>query len=491
MADRPNILIIYPDELRADAMGCAGNPCIKTPFFDRLAMEGVRFENAFTSFPLCTPFRASLFTGKYTHATGVYANHYPIPLGQQFLAEILREQGYRTGYIGKWHLDGGDKPGFVPPGPRRLGFDHMIGFNRGHFYLRSIYYRDTPQPYHCPRYEPDFQTDHLLEFLDSCLQRQDKSPFLAMICYGAPHFPLNMPEYYRRLYSPREVPVGPTVGDRKAQERVRNMLLQRNFPLASGVWGSDAETEKGFETEEEVRNFLAQYYGMISSVDHNVGVILNWLDRKGMAEDTVVILVSDHGDMAGEHGYTCRTKKTPYRTAMQVPLLVRYPRRLPAGRVVSSLVDASLDTMPTLLDLCGVRIPEGVHGVNYLPLMEGSSPATREAVFYEILKEKDGPERFPVPERGVRTQDWLYCRREEAPTLLIDLRNDPEERHNLIGDAAHSQVIQMLDGLLSEHMTKTRDDWAIEASFPPLGFLTHEEGEEKMASLLQKAIVEK
>ena len=134
----PNIVIIYPDQFRADALGCASNPVVQTPNIDRLAKEGVRFANAFVSFPLCSPFRASLFTGKYAHTNGLLANHFPIPLGQSYLAEILRDRGYRTGYVGKWHLDGGRKPGFVPPGDRRLGFDHFVGFNRGHYYMNAI-----------------------------------------------------------------------------------------------------------------------------------------------------------------------------------------------------------------------------------------------------------------------------------------------------------------------------------------------------------------
>lgn len=149
--------------------GCAGNACIKTPNTDRLAREGVRFENAYTSFPLCSPFRASLFTGKYAHTNGQFANHFPIPLDQECLAEILRDDGYRTGYIGKWHLYGGPKPGFVPPGKARLGFDHFVGFNRGHYYLNSIYYKDTDQPYHSTRYEPEYQTNQLIEFMDSSI----------------------------------------------------------------------------------------------------------------------------------------------------------------------------------------------------------------------------------------------------------------------------------------------------------------------------------
>ena len=127
-------------------MSCAGNPIVKTPQIDRLAIEGVRFENAFTSFPLCSPFRASFFTGKYAHATGVYANHYAIPLEQDFLAEIFRKHQYQTGYFGKWHLDGGRIPGYVPPGERRLGFDHFIGYNRGHRYFESIILKTATSP---------------------------------------------------------------------------------------------------------------------------------------------------------------------------------------------------------------------------------------------------------------------------------------------------------------------------------------------------------
>ena len=191
--NHPNILIIYPDQLRADALGCYGNPVIDTPNIDRLAYEGVRCENAYVSFPLCAPFRASFFTGKYAHQTGVYANHYKIPLGQDFLAEHLGQAGYTTAYFGKWHLEGGVKHGFVQPGKRRLGFKHFVGFNRGHEYFQSIFYRDDGQPITSRRYEPDYQTDHVIEFMRSAVHSGAEQPFLAMINYGIPHPPLVAP----------------------------------------------------------------------------------------------------------------------------------------------------------------------------------------------------------------------------------------------------------------------------------------------------------
>ncbi|MFC1735560.1 sulfatase [Candidatus Hydrogenedentota bacterium] len=454
---RPNILILYSDQLRADALSCAGNPCIKTPNIDRLAYEGVRFENAFVSFPLCSPFRASLLTGKYAHSNGQFANHFPVPCDQTFLAEILRDNGYRNGYIGKWHLDGGDKPGFVPPGERRLGFEHFVGFNRGHFYDKSIYYRDTDEPIHCSRHEPDFQTDHLLQFMGGSLRQTDGRPFFAMICYGPPHGPQTAPEHYLELYSPDEL------------------------PMRSNVEGDDG-------TINEWREWMARYYGLIANVDYNVGRVLGWLDKAGIADDTIVIFLSDHGEMGGEHGL--RGKKVPYDASMRVPLLVRYPSGVQPSRVVSQMVDASVDTMSTILDLCGLPIPEDTQGTSYMSLLNGEDAPTRKEVYYEVMMQKEGPEKFPVPERGVRTLEWLYVRTPQGPKMLFDLVNDPLEMKNLVDDPTYQGIREELDGLLCDHMKRTGDNWEIEAVFPPPNFQTHQDGAETARLLIEKAIIE-
>lgn len=454
---QPNILIIYPDQMRADAMGCSGNQCIKTPNIDRLSYEGVRFEQAHTGFPLCCPFRASLLTGKYAHSNGMYANHYPIPLGQEFLAEILHDAGYHTAYFGKWHLNGGPKHGYVKPGPERLGFETFVGFSRGHEYFGSIYYRDSDQPLTSARYEPDYQTDHLIDYMERIAREEGDRPFFAEVSYGPPHTPMVAPPHYLNLYRPDEVPVRENTPDDPA-------------------------------ARARAREFLARYYGLVASIDHNVGRVLDWLDKTGLAEDTVVIFVSDHGDMAGEHGRY--GKKTYYEGSMHVPMIVRYPREFPGGRVVSSLVDPSVDTMPTLLELCGIEIPEAVQGTSYLPLLTGQADETRDAVFYEICMEREGPERFPIPERGVRTRDWLYVRTEAAPKALFDLNDDPLELRNLVDSTEAREVMDGLDRMLREHMRRTDDDWATEAVFPPPDFVTHEQGHVIRDKLLERAIPE-
>ena len=486
---RPNLLMIYPDELRKDILSCSGNPLIRTPHFDRVAEEGVRFEKAFTSYPLCTPFRGSLFTGKYAHSTECSANHVRINPNQEFLPQILKDNGYQTGYIGKWHLDGGSKPGYIPP-ERRLGFDHFIGFNRGHYYMNSIYFKNSEQPYHCPRYEPDFQTDHLIDFMENALEKDPKNPFFGFICYGAPHFPMNMPDYYKNLYSPDEIPLPPGTADPEEQGKVIADLTSKNFPLASGSWGEGTEHHGSLESEATVREYMAKYYGMVANVDFNIGRLLNWLDKKGIADDTMVVVISDHGDMAGQHGYYCRTKKTAYSAAAHVPLLIKYPNRFPKNTTVSSLVDASVDTMPTILEALGIDVPDASQGVSYLPLLEGKTEPTRTETMYEIIKQTEGEERFPIPERGIRTDKFLYVRTENAPKLLIDLENDPFELNNIVDKEEHTDMISDFDDKIAAHMKKTGDRWDIEAVINPADYTSHEEGIKVLADLHARAIVE-
>ena len=493
MPDHPNILLVYADQMRYDCAGFAGNPDVRTPHLDRLAAEGVCFDAAFTSYPLCTPFRASLLTGKYAHRTGVYSNHFPIDPDQPSLAPCLREVGYRAGHIGKWHLYGGPKPGFVPPGPHRLGFDHMVGYNRGHRYMDAIFYRDTEQPWHCRRFEPDFQTEHAIEFMQ---QAAAEGPFLAWVCFGPPHFPMDMPAHWRRMYHPDRItlPAGtpdPALQKRRARQRTRlEFGGDERFGERSRtdpVPGMDPD----IETEGQIRKFVAGYYGMISAIDHNVGRLLDWLDASGLARDTLVVFLSDHGDMLGQHGSLCGAKRQAFRSSAQVPLLCRWPGRF-SPRRVPSLVDVAVDTMPTLLDLCGVDIPAGVQGTSFRSLLAGSDAPTRDHVQYQLMKAEFGgrSERHVRPERGIRTREWLYVRKQDRPLYLFDQIGDPGEVHNRVDTPDCADIQAELDARVRANMAATGDAWELQMDFPPPGYMSHAEADRHVRDVVLPAAIE-
>ncbi|MGB7182731.1 MAG: sulfatase [Burkholderiaceae bacterium] len=493
---QPNILIIYPDQLRADCVGYAGNSVVKTPNIDRLALEGVQFSNAYVAFPICCPFRASLLTGKHAQNHGMIQNHFPLRGDQTFLAQVLRNAGYHTGYVGKWHLEGGPKPGFVPI-DRRFGFESFVGFNRGHEYMKSIYFNDDGVPHYSKRYEPDYQTDQLIEFIETSVAKNDGKPFFGYVSYGPPHFPMNMPEYLRTLYKPEDVPLPPGVPNAQLQQEVQD---RRFNEYCGGVkktrhkshTAGDTKPAGEVETEAEIRQFIAEYYGMIHNIDNNIGVVLNRLDALGIADDTMVVFLSDHGDMMGQHGYFCGVKAQAYRGAMQVPFVIRYPANFPGGVTVDHLVDVATDTMPTLLEMCGIDIPAEVDGVSYLPLLNGSGRPTRDAVMYQLFKQNDGnvTEFTPYAERGIRTREWLYVRHKNKRVLLFDLKNDYHEMNNLVDDAQYSVLMDEFDARIQTHMDQTGDHWDMAADFPPPDFLTHDEAKVYLEEqLLPSAVI--
>ena len=189
------------------------------------------------------------------------------------------------------------------------------------------------------------------------------------------------------------------------------------------------------ETEAEIREFIAEYYGMIHNIDWNLGRILNRLDALGIADDTMVVFFSDHGDMCGQHGSFCGIKNQAYRAAMHVPLIVRYPGRFKPRRT-DAMVDLGVDMMATLFELLGIDMPEGRDSQSYLPVLDGETDDHRDAIWYQVFAHKGGnPYEFaPFAERGIRTKDWLYMRRKDHRALLFDERADRDEQNNLVDD---------------------------------------------------------
>ena len=470
MTDMPNILLILADQMRYDCAGFSGHPDVKTPNLDRLAMEGVCFDEAFVSYPLCRPFRASLLTGKYAQRTGAYSNRSLIDPHQPSLARILNAVGYKSGYVGKWHLQNGFlRPGFVPQGSDRMGFDDFVGFNDDHRYMDAIFYRDTDQPYRCKRFEPDFQADHAIEFMERA--QASGKPFLAYVSFGPPHPPMTMPEHWRRMYNPEQIAL-PKCAMNHGFEKLLEEL---------GGDGEDAEEFCNILSELELRKYVSGYYSLISSVDFNVGRLLNWLDAKTLAENTIVVFFSDHGDMLGQNGYGIKTKNNAFRASAQVPLLVRFPGRFACGKRVNSLVDVAVDTMPTLLHACAVDVPDSSQGISYLNLLEGSDVPSRDHVQYHRIgyrKKRDAEGNWnlmKIIRRGIRTVNWLYVREQYQPLHLFDQKADREESTNLANESAHTEILAKLDDLVIHNMQETGDAWEITPINQPSGFKTPDE----------------
>ncbi len=432
---KPNVLLIYPDEMRYDSTSFAGNKLCKTPNIDALMAESTCFESAYTSFPLCCPFRSSLMTGKYAHNTGVYYNHYPIRLDQDFLPQMMKRNGYYTGWIGKWHLAGGDKYSHVPK-EYQLGFDEFVGFTRGHQYLNSVYYRgDDKTAYKSKKYsyEPEYQTEQLLDFIDSSLEKE--KPFLGMICYGLPHHPVHLqPEHYKNMYSPDDVELPDSVPD----------------------WLKDTSKE-----------YRAMYYGMVSAVDDQMKRIIDYLKEKDLYDNTVLILVSDHGDMCDEFGI--EDKVVCHEASCHVPFVIHYPELQPKGNIVNQIVDPTISIVPTILDLCGIEVPSYMPGKSLKNAMvNGSDDSLDSYSYYQVIKVPervcevfDPQDARLFPERGFRTKDFLYVEKCGVPFKCYDLQKDPNEYYNVVDNFKYLGKIREFSAQLKTIMKEVKDDWDI------------------------------
>lgn len=446
---RPNILLILPDQMRASAMGCDGNGDVQTPNIDRLAADGVMFKRTYANVPVCCPARAILLTGTYPHVNGMVANDLRLREEQVTLAEILRDAGYRTGFIGKWHLDGGPRsPGFVPPGPRRQGFEFWAAYECHHQHFLPSYFRDTPEMILVPKFEPEASCDFAVEFLKS--QPKDK-PFFLTVQMGPPHDPYGAPEEYLKRYDPAKLT--PPVNWRPGSE------TRPGGPLIP-----PALRRPGMPTGNYVatggREEIAAYYAAITAIDDQVGRLLATLKEVGADENTIILFTSDHGDMLGSHGM--RRKRKPHDESARVPGILRWPARVPRGRTVDTLF-SHVDMPSTLLALAGLPVPENMQGADLSRVALGQTTDGPEAVLLQIFVPFN-PDGIAKPWRGIVTARHTYARHEDEPWVLFDHEADPHQMKNLARDLAQAALAGELDAKLTALMKKHGDAWRFNAS---------------------------
>jgi arylsulfatase A-like enzyme len=433
MPTRPNLLFVFADQLRARELEDPAHP-LETPAFDRLCAEGTRFANAATNCPVCTPARAMLLTGQYPLTSRVVANDLPLPADAVTMGSTLRAAGYRTGYIGKWHLDGVPRARFTPPGPRRHGFDSWAVHNCTHAYLQSTYYRDSPEPLPIPGYEPVFQTDLALDFL----RAPASEPFCLFLSWGPPHDPYHaLPPADAARYDPARI------------------AYPANFLRDDPAHWPPGRSLQPLLRQTDPRQALAHYYGHITALDRELGRLLAELDRLGLADNTLVVYTSDHGDMLWSHGR--QMKQQPWDEAVRIPLVVRWPGHVPAASVHAGCVSL-VDLPPTLLAALGVTPPPTMEGRELSGALFGVDPQGPESAFLLDLVVCDQSWVMQVPAwRGVRTRRHTYARTHEGAWVLYDNLADPDQLANLVGQPAHAALQAALEAELQAWLDRTSD----------------------------------
>ena len=420
---RPNIVFLYADDQAAWTIGALGNNQARTPNIDRLYREGAALRNAFTTTPVCSPSRAGLMTSRYGSELGItdYLNPSAEPDNGLDPAiptwpKILQAAGYRTLFIGKWHLGVLDK--YLPT---RNGYDRFYGFRSGAGISKDPEVESDGAVKVVRGYTPDILTDEAVRFI----RGQDGGrPFLVNVHYWAPHAnTANRTPDGDRTWLPL------SDADWKPFRGLDPILPQADYPRLDVA---------------RAKRMMREYLASTASVDRNVGRILDALDQTGMAEDTIVVFTSDHGYNLSHHGLWHKgngrwllldnrgPRANMYDHSLRVPAVVRWPRRLDAGLRIDEIV-LNIDWFPTLLAMAGAALPEGIaiRGKSFLPLLERQDVRLRTA-FYAEYKQKHAEQ---ADQRMWRTRNWKLVRdSREGMDELYDLRSDPQERRNLIDD---------------------------------------------------------
>jgi len=428
-ARQPNVLFILADQWRAQDVGYMGNAVVRTPHLDRLAAESVNLTTAVSGCPVCCPYRASLMTGRYPLTHGVFLNDIRLNTEAVSLAQAFNAAGYDTGFIGKWHLDGDHRSAFIPR-ERRQGFKYWKAFGCTHNYSNSLYWADEPVRLKWDGYDAIAQTQEARRYI-----REDgrERPFMLILSWGPPHAPYETaPQRYRDMFRPEDI------------------VLRPNVPK---------------ELEARAREAIAGYYAHIAALDDCVGQLVETLDETGLADETVVVFTSDHGDMLGSQG--AWKKQQPWDESIRVPFLLRWPGRLgKKGRPLDMPINTP-DIMPTLLGLCGIDVPATVEGVDFSPVVAGAARPGDEAAliscpspFGQWTRKVGGREY-----RGIRTRRHTYVRDLNGPWLLYDNQQDPHQLENLCGKEAYRDLQERLEAILSEKLKQTRDEFLAGAKY--------------------------
>lgn len=450
-AEKPNLLIILADDHRYDALGFLGHPFLETPALDRLAAEGVHFQNAVVTTSLCSPSRASILTGLYAHNHRVIDNYNPIPEGLTYFPTYLQDAGYETAFIGKWHMGGEiDHP--------QPGFDHWTAFKG-----QGVYFGDPGEAKVKGRYVPQvnrdgfnvngtrvpqegYITDILTDFAEEWLgARSGDQPWMLYLSHKAIHadfLPAN-----RHAYSYEEESFEPPQTWKEMPEAFRDvpMWVQNQHNSRHG-------SQFAYYTDLDLGTYYKRYCETIRAVDDSTGRLLRLLEERGELDHTVILYLGDNGFLFGEKGLI--DKRNAYDASVRIPMLLRYPAGVKGGQTRTEVV-ANIDVAPTMLDFAGLEIPADMDGRSMKPLTTGTPAAWRDYLLYEYYWERNYPHTPTM--HALLGERFKYIRYHGIWDVdeLFDLEKDPEERINLINDPAHAETVTELNARLFALLKET------------------------------------
>ncbi len=449
MTEQPNLVFVFADQLRARATPCYGNEQVSMPNLERLADDGAILDNAISTYPVCSPYRGMALTGRYPMRNGTVFNDTGLRDDLPTVATACREQGYHTGYIGKWHLEWNRDP-YVPP-ERRQGFEYWAVRNCAHDYTDSFYYDTDGERHELPGYEPEAQTELALEYVDD----HQEEPFCLFLSLGPPHDPYDdVPDRFADRFPPEEIELPENVAERDVAEE---LLATDESDLTEEQTERREYFRNVVESDERLRReWLQGYYAHTTALDECLGRLLDGLEECGLTDDTIVVFTSDHGDMLGSHRMA--SKQMPHEESIHVPFVARYPGEIPAGHRNDALF-SPVDVMPTLLSLAGLDCPE-VDGWDAADILTGEAGDRRDALLLMKLFPGGNPwmANGVTPWRGVRTERYTYARLlDRGPWLLYDNEEDPEQLDNKIDDPEYSHVRRRLERRLKELLDEAGD----------------------------------
>lgn len=458
----PNVVLLLTDQWRKQALGFMGEDPVQTPNIDKLATWGVSFDNAVATNPVSGPNRACILTGKYTINNGTWANGVPVdPNEESSVGRLFKDAGYATGYIGKWHMNGLDD--MVVDPSRRQGFDYWYQ-SMGHGHFKSWYYAphiDKDKKFQIEAWGPTHETNLAIDFIDD--KKGDNNPFCLMVSYAPPH-------------------TGGGVGFEDRYQPGKKM--KRGYGYAGpaefeAIYTDDYSKNKirpnikptgNYEGTDDYAHAVPGYFGAVTSIDHEIGRIIDHLEANNLLENTIIVVTADHGEMMGSHGLM--TKGVPFEESVGVPMLFAWRGKIKAER--HKCIFNSIDILPTLVESANLEIPESTDGTSYAPLLLRGRQNTPKYAFTQFNFGGVGEKCRPW--RSVVSEDFVYVLVGESKLksgffpegyALFDMKKDPYQLNPILKNGGYDKIIDKYHNTLIDHLASLGDDfinsmWAVD-----------------------------